>query len=139
MSGKLFRIVVADDDLDDQELIHQAFKDSKANFSIVKVFDGVQLLDYLLKRWRFRQNTDLPPDLILLDLNMPLMDGFQVLTVLKETPSLSKIPVFVVTTSKSEADKQRAMASGATGFYHKGGSSKQIKDIVRQVCLECFS
>jgi CheY-like chemotaxis protein len=136
---KVFQIVVADDDLDDQELVQQAFADAKVKFFITKVYDGIQLLDYLNKRHKYRDNKDPNPNLILLDLNMPLMDGFQALQEIKRTPGLKNIPIFVITTSRASSDKEKALKFGATGFYHKGASSKEVKNIVKEVCFDCFA
>jgi CheY-like chemotaxis protein len=137
--SKIFRIVVADDDVDDQELVQQAFSGSKAEFSITKVFDGIQLMDYLRKTGQYRANTEPLPNLILLDLNMPLMDGFHALQIIRKTPQLRDIPVYVITTSRAKSDKERALQIGASGFYHKGASSKDLKRIVKEVCMDCFS
>ncbi len=136
---KLFRIVVADDDIDDQELIQQALKDSKVKIICTVVYDGMQLLDYLLKRGQHKMNTDSPPDLILLDLNMPLMDGFEALKAIKTNEDLKNIPVYVITTSRAESDKRTAQQLGANGFYSKGASSKDLRRIVMEVCYECFA
>ena len=134
---KNFIIVVADDDLDDQEIIEQSLKDCKLEVKIIAVFDGVKLMDYLLKRHIYRNNRD-TPDLVLLDLNMPLMDGFDVLREIRNYDALQSIPVYVITTSSSKEDRIRAMQLGATGFYHKGASSKDIRRIVNEICKECF-
>jgi len=136
---KEFRIVVADDDIDDQDLMQQAFKESRVQIKSTVVYDGMQLLDYLFKRGAFRKNTDPNPDLILLDLNMPLMDGFQALNAIKKSDALKDIPVYVITTSRTADDKKRAKELGATGFYSKGASSKDLKKIVMEVCYECFA
>jgi CheY-like chemotaxis protein len=96
------------------------------------------LMDYLLRREAYKNVKDALPDLILLDLNMPLMDGFDVLATIKNTPSLSGIPIYVITTSRSTDDKKKALQLGAAGFYSKGASSKDIKKIVKEVCLQCF-
>jgi CheY-like chemotaxis protein len=132
-----FTIVMADDDLDDQELMKSAFKDSKVPVNIVPVYDGIQLLDYLYRRYKFRNVTE-TPDLILLDLNMPLMDGFQALKIIKSNPELKHIPVYIITTSRSESDKAKAIKLGVTGFYSKGASSQDIHRIVKEVCFDCF-
>lgn len=132
-----FIIVVADDDLDDQDLIRRGLKDCKLDLKIVGVYDGVKLMDYLLKRVEYRANTDIP-DLILLDLNMPLMDGFDVLREIREYDHLKNIPIYVMTTSRSRSDKLMALELGATGFYTKGSSSKDIRKIVKEICRECF-
>jgi CheY-like chemotaxis protein len=136
---KTFRIVVADDDLDDQDLISRAFKDAKVKVIIIKVYDGLQLLDYLLKRETFKGNKDRRPDLIFLDLNMPLMDGFTALKEIKSAENFKDIPIYVITTSRSETEKAAALNLGASGFYRKGTSSGDIKRIVQEVCFDCFT
>jgi CheY-like chemotaxis protein len=135
---KTFTIVMADDDLDDQYLIKTALKDAKVPIFLYPVYDGIQLLDFLLKRYQFK-NIPHRPDLIFLDLNMPLMDGFEALRVIKSNPTLKDIPVYVLTTSRAEEDRKLALELGATGFYKKGSSSKEINRIVKEVCFECFT
>jgi CheY-like chemotaxis protein len=132
-----FTIVVADDDVDDQELIKTGLKECKVQVQIEPLYDGIQLMDYLLKRNAFKDNTDVP-DLILLDLNMPLMDGFAALLEIRRYVHLKKIPLYVITTSRSKRDKEKALELGATGFYSKGASSKEIVSIMRAICKECF-
>src|SRR4051812_23370629 len=100
-----FCILIADDDLEDQELLRRAFKDSKIPLNIVPVYDGIQLLDYLYRRYDFR-HIKTPPDMVILDLNMPLMDGFEALRIIKGHPKLKHIPVYVITTSRFESDKK---------------------------------
>jgi two-component system response regulator len=136
---KKFKIVMADDDLDDQELMKEALKDSKVEVQVQAVYNGLQLMDYLLKREAYRNLDYDLPDLILLDLNMPLMDGFEVLKQIRQNESLKNIAVYVITTSRSMADKRQAIELGTNGFYSKGASSKDIKRIVQEVCMECFS
>jgi CheY-like chemotaxis protein len=132
-----FVIVLADDDLDDQELMKRGLKDCKIKVEINAVYNGLQLMDYLLKREAYKNITE-SPDLILLDLNMPLMDGFEVLNEIRKTPGLKKIPVYVITTSRSKEDREEAMKLGASGFYSKGSSSKDIRRIMQEICEECF-
>jgi CheY-like chemotaxis protein len=135
--SKVFSIVVADDDLDDQELIAAAFSEAKVRVVVNAVFDGIQLMDYLLGINRFKGR--IMPDLVFLDLNMPLMDGFEALRQLRQYPTLKKLPVYIMTVSRSDLDKEMALRLGATGFYSKGASSKEIRQIVQEVCFECFS
>jgi CheY-like chemotaxis protein len=134
---EVFRIVVADDDLDDQELIAKGLKDCKVKVEISAVYNGLQLLDYLLKRQAYR-NIKETPDLILLDLNMPLMDGFDVLKEIRKQPNLASIPLYVITTSRSPQHKEEVLKLGANGFYSKGASSKDVRRIMGEICKECF-
>src|SRR5687767_91564 len=103
-----FIIVMADDDLDDQLLVKDAFANAKVKGQVYAVYDGIQLLDFLYKRYQFKNAET--PDLILLDLNMPLMDGFEALKIIKSHPVLKNIPVYIVTTSRNKADKDKALA-----------------------------
>jgi CheY-like chemotaxis protein len=132
-----FLIVIADDDLDDQELMRGGLKDCKVKVEISAVYNGLQLLDFLLKRGPYKNIIGLP-DLIMLDLNMPLMDGFEVLKEIRSHDSFKSIPIYVITTSRRKEDKEMAMILGANGFYHKGSSSKDIRSIVFDICQECF-
>ena len=132
-----FIIVVADDDLDDQQIIKDGLRDCKVNIQINSVYNGLQLMDYLLCREAYRNMRE-TPDLILLDLNMPLMDGFDVLKEIRAYPKLKKIPLYVITTSRSTEHRKKALELGANGFYSKGSSSKDIRRIMQEICRECF-
>jgi two-component system response regulator len=131
-------IVIADDDIDDQEFIGEALKGAKLEVKIISVYDGVKLMDYLLKRHSYRNHTDPLPDLILLDLNMPLMNGFEALNEIRTHDAFEKVPVYVITTSTSKDNEDTAKMLGATGFYCKGSSPKDIQRIIADICFECF-
>jgi two-component system response regulator len=132
-----FIIVVADDDLDDQQIIKDGLRDCRVKVEINSVYNGLQLMDYLLAREAYRNIKELP-DLVLLDLNMPLMDGFEVLKEIRSKEKLKALPLYVITTSRSAEHKKRALELGATGFYSKGASSKDIRKIMAEICQECF-
>lgn len=132
-----FRIVIADDDVDDQNLIQNGLQDCRVDVEIISLFDGIQLMDYLLSRHHYKHRDDIP-DLILLDLNMPLMDGFEVLREIRDYKHLRSIPLYVITTSKDQEDQLKAIELGATGFYSKGSSSRDIVRIMHEICEECF-
>jgi CheY-like chemotaxis protein len=136
--SKIFTIVIADDDLDDQDFIRMAITEANLGFEINSVYNGLQLMDLLLKRESYLHSTDKLPDLVFLDLNMPLLDGFGVLTELQKRAELSHIPVFVLSTSRSPQDKKRALDLGARGFYTKAASYQELKKIISEVCTNCF-
>jgi CheY-like chemotaxis protein len=113
-------ILVADDDEDDQLFTKEAFEESKLSVEIKFVNDGLELLDYLKQKNKYANPADCPsPSLILLDLNMPKMDGREALKEIKSDASLKTIPVVALTTSKAEQDVLRTYELGINSFITK--------------------
>ncbi len=98
-------ILLAEDDPDDRLLTVRALKQNRLANAIMWVEDGEELMDYLHRRGKYAGNGAAPrPGLILLDLNMPRMDGREALQAIKADPDLRRIPVVVLTTSQAELD-----------------------------------
>ena len=98
-----FIILMADDDDDDYYLLKGALKNMGIAEKLRRVSDGIELLDYLLHRRRFVRKMDAPrPSLILLDLNMPRMNGRQALVKIKSDPYLREIPVAIWSSSNND-------------------------------------
>jgi CheY-like chemotaxis protein len=113
-------ILMADDDLDDCLFAREALKESHVRKTLYLVHDGEQLLDYLTHRGKYADLGLSPrPDLILLDLNMPRMEGREALKAIKEIPSLRRIPVVVLTKSNSPDDISAAYSTGANSYITK--------------------
>lgn len=113
-------ILVADDDQDDCLLTREAFEESQVFAELDFVHDGEQLMNYLLHRPPFQDKTKYPlPGLILMDLNMPRMDGREALNKIKQHPHLRCIPLIVLSTSCSERDIIDSYKSGASSFITK--------------------
>jgi CheY-like chemotaxis protein len=127
-----FRIIVADDDDDDQYLIEQALRETLKSHSLKTVNNGLELVDLLFNGED--QFEDGLPDFILLDLNMPLLDGFSVLEQVRSNEFTKKIPVYVLTTSRFETDRKKSHEMGANGFYSKPYQFEQLKGIIRSIC-----
>ena len=120
MERKKITILLADDDEDDRLLTEEALKESRLANDLHMVEDGEELMDYLFRRGSFAALADSPrPGLILLDLNMPRMDGREALREIKSDASLRQIPVVVLTTSKAEEDIYRTYDLGANSFITK--------------------
>ena len=127
-------ILLVDDDPEDQELTKRALRASKLRNRLVTVDDGEQALDYLYRRGKFSGEGAAPrPDLILLDLNMPNLDGRSVLTRIKGDPELRRIPVVILTTSSQEEDILRSYDLGVNSYVTKPvrmeGFVKAIRDL----------
>ncbi len=113
-------ILMAEDDPDDRLMISRALEDHRIVNSVHFVPDGEELLQYLRHEGKYGDPEAHPvPNLILLDLNMPKVDGREALEVIKSDPDLRSIPVVVLTTSRSEEDVARAYQAGANSFITK--------------------
>lgn len=113
-------ILMADDDPDDRLLAAEAMRESRVANDLRFVEDGEQLLDYLRRRGRWADPALSPrPGVVLLDLNMPRMDGREALAAIKADPELRRIPIVVLTTSRAEADVLRSYDLGANSFISK--------------------
>jgi CheY-like chemotaxis protein len=113
-------ILMADDDEEDLQMTQEALQESRLGNDFRCTFDGEQLMDYLLRRGQYADPADSPrPGLILLDLNMPKMDGREALAEIKASPDLRKIPVIVLTTSSAEEDIFRTYDLGVSSFITK--------------------
>ena len=114
------RIVVADDDADDRMLIEEALEESRLSNPVDFCVDGLDLLEYLKREGKWAELSGQPlPGLILLDLNMPRMDGRTALSHIKADEKLKRIPVVILTTSKSEEDIIRTYGLGVNSFITK--------------------
>ena len=106
-------ILLADDDEEDRMLACEALAESRLSNAISCVTDGEDLINFLPRRGTYRSPAQVPvPGLILLDLNMPKMDGREALWEIKSDPDLRHIPLIVLTTSKAEEDIYRSYESG---------------------------
>ncbi len=113
-------ILLAEDDPDDRLLTLRALKQNRLANAIMWVEDGEELMDYLHRRGKYAGNGAAPrPGLILLDLNMPRMDGREALQAIKADPDLRRIPVVVLTTSQAELDILQSYDLGVNAFVTK--------------------
>jgi CheY-like chemotaxis protein len=117
---KPITILMADDDEDDRLLTQDALAESRVLNELHFVEDGVELLEYLERKGKFAQKEASPrPGLILLDLNMPRMDGREALQAIKANPNLKGIPVVILTTSQQEEDMVKGYDLGAASYITK--------------------
>ncbi|NUP98713.1 MAG: response regulator [Armatimonadetes bacterium] len=123
-------ILLAEDDQDDFFLTCEAFTEAGLKHDLRRVRNGVELLEYLLGRGAYQPGQCPSPALIMLDLNMPKMDGREALVELKAHPHLSHIPVVVVTTSRSEDDVKRCYQLGASSYIRKPPGFDELVNMV---------
>lgn len=120
-------LILADDDPDDRLLTREAFEEAGYEGAFQFVEDGQQLLDFLD---RSRQSL---PCVILLDLNMPRMSGYEALTELKADQELRRIPIIVLSTSSADEDILRSYDLGVNSFITKPGSFQDLTEVAKRV------
>jgi CheY-like chemotaxis protein len=129
---KMLVILMADDDADDRLLAQEAMHESRVLNELHFVEDGVQLLSYLRGDDSFGDRTIFPiPGLILLDLNMPKMDGREALAEIKADPRLRRIPVVILTTSKADEDMVKGYDLGAASYITKPVTFDALVELMR--------
>jgi CheY-like chemotaxis protein len=129
--NKSFTILMAEDDPEDLELIRDAFEENRFEGQIRSVGDGEELMDYLRNNGKFSDPSLCPkPDHILLDLNMPRMDGREALAAIKADRKLKAVPIVVLTTSSSEDDIIGSYALGANTYFVKPTGYNALVNIV---------
>lgn len=131
---KLIRILLVEDNEADVELTREAFGRSNLNVELSVAQDGVEAIDVLTGRKTAQRAVR--PDLILLDLNLPKVDGRQVLSRIKRDSELKTIPVVVLSSSDAETDVSASYQLGANSFITKPGDFREYQNVVR--ALECF-
>ena len=132
-------ILLAEDDADDRLLTQDALAESQLVADLRFVENGTELLDYLFLRGKFAEPASAPrPQLILLDLNMPRMDGREVLAKIKADPALRRIPVVVLTTSRADTDIARIYELGANSFISKPVRFEALVNVMKALRLYWF-
>ena len=126
------KVLLVEDDEDDKELIKLAFEEVTAEHSLHIANNGQEALDYLM----CLQEKDLPC-LIVLDLNMPILNGIQTLEALNEVQKFQNIPKVIFTTSDSDEDKVRCLSKGASDYMVKPSNMKEIVKTVENMLSYC--
>jgi len=119
-------ILIADDDPDDCYLVKSAFEECKINNPLAFAQNGLEALDYL----KLPQIDEKHVGLIILDLNMPKMDGRETLKRLKSDPKWQRIPVIVMTTSQAPEDIYQCYGLGANCYITKPSSFDELADTI---------
>ena len=120
------RILVAEDNEDHAYLLRLAFEDGKVHNDLVFVGDGIEAIEFLDSC----ESLDDLPGLILLDINMPRMDGFEALEKIKTSKRYRHIPVVVLTSSDREEDVARSYEGGACSFVSKPVKFEDFRDVI---------
>ena len=133
-------ILLVEDNQMDVILTLDAFKEAKLKNTINVAKNGEEALDYLFGQGKYADRNLYPmPNLILLDLKMPGIDGFEVLRKIKSTNNLRRIPVIILTSSKEERDRTLSYDNGANSYLMKPVSFEGFIEVVRKIDDYWFS
>ncbi|MEZ5359759.1 MAG: response regulator [Candidatus Zixiibacteriota bacterium] len=132
---KELHILLVEDDPDHAELAMHCLRGFDERMALFHVIDGVDALDFLHNRGKYTNAEEYPrPHFILLDLRIPLIDGLEVLAEIKNTETLKRIPVVILTTSEAENDARQAYDLYANSYIVKPGGYHELKRILTEVC-----
>lgn len=124
-------VLLVEDSPGDVRLTQEAFRDANPAINLHIAFDGVEAMAFLRRSGAHAQAPR--PDLILLDLNLPRMDGREVLTQIKEDPSLKLIPTVILTTSTAEADIKKSYELQANCYLSKPVRLDDFEKLVKSI------
>lgn len=130
-NAKPITILMADDDADDRQLTRDALEEGRLANDLRFVEDGEELLEYLRHEGRYAGKKAPRPGLILLDLNMPKMDGRTALGAIKGDADLRQIPVVILTTSKADEDIYKSYDFGVNSYIVKPVTFEALVDILQ--------
>lgn len=129
-------ILLVEDNADDVDLTLRAFRHAGITSPVQVVWDGEEALDYLLARGAYADRAGQAlPAVVLLDLNLPQMDGHAVLRRIRAEPRTRLLPVVVLTSSGEEGDLERSQGEGANGYVRKPVGYMEFVEVVRQLGL----
>ncbi len=132
--GRPIRILLVEDNDAHTKLILRAFKEDRFANPVNCVRDGEEALDYLYRRGEYKDPAQSPrPDMILLDLKLPKIDGLEVLKTVKEDRDLKSIPVVVLTSSTDERDVHQAYRHYVNSYISKPVDFDKFRQVVQEL------
>ena len=131
MIGSVIQVLLVEDDPGDVLMTREAFDDNKVANVLHVVSDGAEAMEFLRKEGQYANAPT--PDLVLLDLNLPRMDGREVLAAVKADDELRQIPIVVLTTSEAEEDVLRSYALHANAYVTKPVDFERFIEVVRKI------
>jgi len=133
INERALNIVIADDDPDDQRLMQTAIAELNINHNTTFVYNGQQLLQYLLKKGPYKNSSEPWPDCIFLDLHMPLLTGADALSRIRKSANHEQTPIFIFSSACNNFEEEKLMQMGANGVYTKSTKHLNLKAIMHQI------
>jgi len=132
-------ILIAEDNLDEFDLLQRAHASSGLPQRVVHVQTGREVLDYLIGNGPFANREKFPyPELLILDLNMPVLSGFEVLNILLRITRLPRLPVAVMSNSSLASERNNTLHLGACCAYLKPNSLEEMRRVLNEIVTKCI-
>lgn len=126
MKPSLLNIFLADDDCDDVQFFEYVLENVRPECNLTTFSNGEELVNGL-------RDTGSIPDIIFLDVNMPVMNGLEALEIIKGLPALASVPVIVYSTGAGDCDIKRAMEYGASSYVVKPSDLKDLEKLIEKI------
>ena len=127
-------VLLADGDVEEHIFFKEAINRTNIiGHKVFSVYDGEQILDFVLKRGTYKNSKELTPDIIILDLDLPQKDGLSVIRELKETESLKNIPIYVLTGSANITHMNTCRQLGCAGYFAKQAKNRKLTNIIEAI------
>ena len=123
---------LADDDEDDRMLIKDALEEANPNVTVIEAEDGKELIANV------KESDDLSKTVVLIDMNMPKMNGIEAIKEIRSGPELAELPAVMMSTSNNPELKKRALDAGADDFIVKPNTFKALLDIAKTILSRFF-
>ena len=133
MNTHIKNILLVDDSANDVTLIKLALKEAHFGNNIIVAEDGEEALDFLLRKGKFADYTGDAPIFILLDIKMPMMNGIDVLKVIRANAEFNKVPVIMLTSSRDSHDLKECYDNGANSFVVKPININEFVGVVKEL------
>jgi len=133
MKANMSPILLVDDSVNDVALTKAALEDAHFANSIVVAENGEEAVDYLYKKGRFNRFPKDKPVFILLDINMPLMNGIELLKIIRSDAEYNQVPVIMLTSSRNSHDLRECFDNGANSFVVKPVNIKSFIEVIRDL------
>lgn len=117
-------IIMADDDEDDREFFKIALENISSEYKLLTFNDGASLVKHL------REHSDFKPHLILIDINMPRLDGIESLSIIRQFHSKEEVPIVMYTNSTNDRDVENAIKHGANLYIKKPNDITKLRDLI---------
>jgi CheY-like chemotaxis protein len=133
MTKKLVSFLLVEDDDTHAHLVKRSLENARVANEVYRVKDGEEAMAFLRQEGQY---AGMPrPDIVLLDLKLPKMDGHEVLTAIKQDDSLKMIPVVIMTTSGAESDREKAYELQANSYVIKPVDFQKFRELVEELSL----